>query len=517
MRLYWTHMRSAGMRLRPALRQDPTLSDWDSNASTAPTGAIRGGAAIAMSKIGGQVLILFTTVLLARLLTPREFGAVAVITAVLALGLILQEAGLSVATIQRERVSTEAVSTMFWINVALGLTLTTTFAALSHPIANFFRQPDLATICQATSLTFLLNGLVVQHRALLQRSMRFMTTARIDLGSVLVGGLCAIALAAAGFGYWALVAQLLIRDTLAMLMLAHAVRWRFSRPAVTSEVREMLVFGISMLGFNVMLTVSMNLQAVLVGRGVGLADAGIYTRAYALANIPQTLLQSAAAHVALPRLSRAQRDDAGFANFYYSGVQLMCLVTLPIVLGFAVFGDQIALVVYGSQWGEASDLLRVFSVGLAVAPLLHSTGPVFIARGDPHRMFRWGVFGACAAMIGTVIGLRWGTVGVAWGLSATMLFLLLPCLMYSYRGTELSVANVARAVGGIYAAAACALPLGWAARQVLASLPDPLELVLGLGFSAIMYVVLCYFVFGQKAAIRNIIERLLPKFGRPTR
>ena len=511
-------MRSAGMRLRPALRQDPTLSEWDSNAaSTGPTGAIRGGAAIAMSKIGAQVLMLGTLVILARLLTPREFGAVAVITAVLTLGLVLQEAGLSSATIQRERVSNEAVSTMFWINVALGLTMTTTFAALSHPIANFFRQPDLAAICQATSVTFLLNGLVVQHRALLQRSMRFMTTARIDLGSALVGSLCAIALAGAGFGYWALVAQLLIRDTFAMLMLVHAVRWRFNRPALTGEVREMLAFGFPMLGFSVMLTVALNLQAVLVGRGIGIADAGIYTRAHALANIPQSLLQSAAAHVALPRLSRAQHDDAGFASFYYSGVQLLCLVTLPIVLGFAVFGDLIALVLYGSQWGEVSELLRVFSVGLAVAPLLHSTGPVFIASGEPRRMFRWGVFGACAAMIGTVIGLRWGTIGVAWGLSATMLLLLLPCLMYSYRGTELSLAGVARAVGGIYAAAACALPLGWAARQGLASLPDPLELMLGLGFSALIYVALCYFVFGQKAAIRHIIERLLPKFGRPTR
>ena len=489
------------------------MSDWDSSTNSAPSEAIKGGAAIAMSKIGRQVLTLCIMVMLARLLTPEEFGAIAVIAAILALGLALQQAGLSGATVQRERVSNQAVSTMFWINVSLGLTLTLLFVALAHPIADFFHYPELAALCQAASLTFLLNGLVAQHRALLQRSMRFVTTARIDMGSALFGGLCAITLASAGFGYWALVAQVLTSDTLALLMLIRAVRWPLTRPALTSEVREMVTFGASMLGFNLVVTIAYNLHVVLLGRGVGIAAAGIYTRAYALARIPQSLLQTAAAHVALPKLSRVQGDDAGFASFYYKGVQLLSLVALPVALAFAVFGDQIALLVYGSQWGEVSDLLRIFSIGLAVAPLLHSTGPVFLARGEPHRMLRWGILSSCVIMLGTVIGVRWGTIGVACGWSASMLLLLLPCLIYSYRGTDLTLCGLIRAVGGVYAAAACALPLGWITRQVLAGLPMVLELGLALGFSLIVYFALCYFSFGQKALIKEIIKRLLPKRG----
>ena len=425
----------------PAGGQDPSLNDWDSSTqANAPDGAIRGGAAIALSKIGRQMLILLITIVLARLLTPAEFGAVAVVLAVVALGMVLQEAGLSSATIQREQVSTEAISTMFWISASLGLALTISFAALAHPLAAFFRQPDLVGLIQAMSLTFVLNGLVIQHRALLQRSMRFMTSARIDIGSALIGGLCAVAAAVAGFGYWALAAQMLVSDGLALLMLVTAVRWRITRPALTREVRGMLAFGSSLLGFSILVTVALNLQAIVIGRQAGPAAAGTYTRAYALASVPQGLLQTAAAHVAMPRLSRIH-EGSDFATFYYRGVQLLSLVVLPVALGFAVFGDQIAVLVYGPQWGDVADLLQIFSIGLVTAPLLHSTGPVFIARGEPHRMLRWGIFGAFVLIVGTIIGLRWGTIGVAYSWSAAMVLLLVPGLAYAYRDTELTLAR----------------------------------------------------------------------------
>ena len=506
--------RDSSKRSWHVTRWEPTLSDWDSDATkNSPTEAIRGGAAVAISRIGRQVLTLGMTVFLARLLTPEEFGAVAVVLALVALGMVFQQAGLSAATVQRQRVSTQAISTMFWVNTSFGLLLTILFAALAHPIANFLKQPELAALCQVTSVTFFLNGLVAQHRALLQRSMRFATTARIEIGSALFGGLCAIAVALAGLGYWALVAQLLMADAVALPMLLGAVRWQISRPVLTREVREMVSFGLSMLGFNLVLTAANNLQVILLGRNAGAASAGFYTRAYALASVPQNLVQSAAGHVALPKLSRVQRSGAKFAQFYYRSVQLLCLVTLPVALALAVFGDEIALVVYGPQWGAVADLLRIFAIGLAVTPLLHSTGPVFLARGEPQRMLRWGVFGSFVMMAGTLIGLRWGTTGVAWGWSASMLLLLVPGMVYGFRRTNITLGGLVRAVGGIYLAALCVLPLTWVARQVMSGLPTLLSLPLGLGLSLFAYVGLCYFAFGQRALIKTVIERLLPRLG----
>lgn len=495
---------------------DGPLSNW----SPSPTNnrsaedAIRGSAAIATSRVGRQVLSLCTTILLARMLTPDEFGAVAVITAFLMLGLVLQEGGLSAATIQRETVTHQAISTMFWINATVGLVLMLALAGSAPLLADFVNQPDLVPLCQATSMTFVLSGIVAQHRALLRRSMQFTTAARIELGSALVGGVCAIALAVAGFGVWALAAQMLVTDTLALLFLVRAVRWKLMRPRLTTEVRELVSFGSSMLGFSVLMTLSNNLHVVMLGRVIGTEAAGLYTRAYALASLPQNLLQTAAAHVAFPKLARAQDDETSFAAFYYRSVQLLTLVALPIALAFAIFGDQIALLVYGSAWGDAAGLLHIFAIGLALAPLLHSTGPVFLARGQPSCMLRWGVVGYSLIMLGSVAGLRWGIYGVAWGWSATTALLVLPGLLYCYRGTTLSLSGVVRTVRGIYAAGACALPLGWLARQLTAGFPMAVGFSLSFGITLIGYLALCYFLPGQKPVMRQVLDRLAPKFGR---
>lgn len=484
------------------------MSDWDSSFTDGtPTQAIRGGAIVAVSQIGRTLLVLCVTVLLARLLTPEEFGSVAVIMAVLALGLVMQDAGLTAATVQREKLSTQAVSTMFWINASFGLGLTMLFALLSHPLAVFLGHPHLTPLFQVASLTYVLNGLVTQHRALLQRSMRFATRARIDIGSALIGGLSAISLAAADFGYWALIAQTLTTDVVALILLVSVVRWRLRRPTLTREVLEMVRFGASTLGFQIVLTISFNLHVVLLGRNLGTSAAGIYTRAYALASVPQGLLQTAAGHVALPSLSRAQNADE-FAAFYYKGVQLLVLVAMPMTLAFAIFSDAIALIVYGPQWTDVTTLLQIFSVSLAVLPLLNGAGPVFLARNQPHRMLRWGIFGACVTILGTLVGLHWGTVGVAWGWTVAMLVLVLPCLVYTYRGSDLTIRQLARTVGGIYAAALCTLPVGWVARRSLGELPQLAELSLGFGVTLLAYILLCYFAFGQKPLIRQVAQRL---------
>lgn len=483
------------------------MSNWEqAGGKVSSSRAIRGGAAIAASNAGRQLLRLAVVIVLARLLTPEEFGVVAVMTALFAVGAVFQEMGLSAATVQRSAVSRQSLSTLFWINSGIGVLLTAGFAGLAPLIAGFFGRPELALLCRIASCTFLLNGLAVQHRALLQRDMRFGSQAATGMSAAALGGACALGMAATGWGYWSLVGQILVTDLVTLLLLLRAVHFVPGRPRMTTEVVDMLRFGGSLFGFNLVLSIAQNLNVALLGRSVGAAAAGLYTRGFTLASLPLGLLSGAAAYVALPKLSQFRESDAGFADFYYRGVQLIALVTAPVALLFALLGDTIALCVYGPQWVEAGPLLRIFGLGLLVSPLLHSTGQVFLARGQSQRMFRWGVFGACVIGAGTVLGLRWGAVGVAWGWSLSTLTLLVPGLVYAFRGTSISIGGVARSVVRVYCAAAAAAPLGLGVRRIFEDSSVWLQLGVTATLVLLAYIALCYFALGQKPLIREVAQ-----------
>lgn len=469
--------------------------------------AIRGGAALAFSQGARQIMRLLVTVILARLLLAEAFGVIALIMGILALGQTLQQAGLSAATVQRAQVSNSAISTMFWINTTLATLMTLAFMVGSSSLAAWFGKPELAGLVKAASLTFILNGVVAQHRALLQRQMRFVVAAKIEMFSALVGGLSAIAMALAGWNHWALLGQILITDLIALVLLASVVRWPLTAPSFTNEVLEMVKFGASLLGFNLVLAASRNLHVVLLGKSIGLTEAGLYTRGFALASIPGGLLQNSSAHVALPKLSRHHGDTLSFARFYYRSVRLMSLITLPIALAFALLSEEITLLVYGANWTEVAELLSIFSLGLAFSPLLHGTGPIFISRGEPHRMFRWGVFGSAVIGAGTIVGLRWGMPGVAWGWSGTTVLLLLPCLAYAYRGTNLTILETMKQVRGAYVAAVCAFPVGWLLHQASQGHGPLTVAIICFAGTSLVYFTLSYCVLGQRDLIDFIVDR----------
>jgi O-antigen/teichoic acid export membrane protein len=456
---------------------------------------------------GGKYFLRFgIMVVLARLLSPEEFGLVAILTAVFSVGAVFQELGLSAATVQRTNVSVQAISTLFWINTGIGGLLTIAFAVLAPMLANFYGRPELTLLCRVTAATFVLNGLAVQHRALLQRHMQFGAQARVDLLSSIAGGICALLLAWRGCGYWSLAGQILVTDATTLLLLIRATRFVPIRPAMTADVWEMLRFGSSLFGFNVLHCVSQNLYIALLGKTVGATAAGIYTRGFALASIPQGFLYSASAYVALPKLSKIKGVDLDFASFYYRGIQLLTLVTAPIAAFFAIFGDLITLCVYGQQWGEVAALIQIFSLGLAVAPILHSMGQIFVSRGEPHRMLRWGLVSSSVMTTCTVLGLHWGPQGAAWGWSLSMVVLLWPCVAYTVKGTAISVRGLISAVWRLYFAAALMIPIGLFTRHLLRDNSVWLQLPISLAVSLLAYLVLSYFILGQKSVIDSVLR-----------
>jgi len=195
---------------------------------------------------------------------------------------VFKDAGLSVATVQRERITHAQVSNLFWINVLVSALCGLVVAALSPLIARFYHNPKLVSVTLLLSLTFLISGSTVQHQALLKRQMRFKMLAFIDLGSMAVGAVIAVLMASLGFGYWSLVGSSLSMEGSAFLLTWSISRWRPQLPVRNSGIGPLVSFGTHRTIADFMTSLARGSDNLLIGRVYGAISVGLYSRASAL-------------------------------------------------------------------------------------------------------------------------------------------------------------------------------------------------------------------------------------------
>lgn len=197
--------------------------------------SVRGGAANVFGQGVGMALQIGTTIVLARLLSPTDYGLQAMVVTLTSFFSLFKDAGLNIAAIQRQTLTHEQTSTLFWINAALGSLLTIVVAAMAPLLARFYKDPRLLGLTVACSTVFLFSGLAVQHRALLDRSMRFTSSVKIDILSCTVGSIVAISMAGLGFGYWSLICQTISISMVGAVAVWIATPWLPGRPRWTPK------------------------------------------------------------------------------------------------------------------------------------------------------------------------------------------------------------------------------------------------------------------------------------------
>ena len=285
--------------------------------------SLRGGA-IAVAAQGGKVLLQTgTLMLLARLLSPDDFGLTGMAATLTGFLGLFRDAGLSAATVQRLEVTHEQISTLFWINLAVGIGLAACTVLLAPAVVQFYSEPRLYWIVIVTGASFIFNGLVAQHGALITREMRFATQARIDLTALAAGSAVGIIMAFLGWRYWSLVAAGLVNSIVGATSVLLAVPWSPGPPRRGVGVRSMLRFGGLSTCSGVLVFLAWNADNILVGRFWGTHALGLYGRAYQLATLPVEQLTSTLHGVAISGLSAIQ-DDTERLSRSFSGAIHCC-------------------------------------------------------------------------------------------------------------------------------------------------------------------------------------------------
>lgn len=406
--------------------------------------AVRGGAVTLAGQVLRIGLRLIGLAVLARLLVPEDFGLLYGVLAVTGFITVFREAGLSTATIQRDRINPGQISTLFWINVGLGAAVAAAVAALAPVLAWMYDDARAQGVTLALAGTALLAGFGVQHRALLRRQMRFGVTTSIDLVSVGVGLAAAIVAAWYGLGYWALVVEQYAAIAARLVMTMVACPWWPGLPRRGTGVRPMIRFGAELTGSAQLNYASRNADNFLIATFVGAGPLGLYGNAYRLLMLPLRSLNYPLSGVAVPTLSRLQDQPERFARYYFRAIGLLVFLGMPVV-GFA-FAEAPRLIelVLGPGWLEAADIFRALAPAAFVGTFGVASGWAFVALGRTDRQLRWNVVSTIVTVGAFVAGLPWGALGVAAAFSVVQVLERWPAMWYCYRGTFLRLSDLGR-------------------------------------------------------------------------
>lgn len=474
---------------------------------------VRGGVVTLGAQGIRFVLTTASFVVLARLLTPDDYGLIAMVTAIIGLAGHFKDIGLAEATIQREHITHDQVSTLFWLNTAISTTIALLIAAAAPAIANFYGEPRLVAVTLVLAANFAISGLLIQHQALLRRAMHFNQLAVINIASLIISVAAGIISAAMGAGYWALVIMPSAAIVSSVAGMWIACPWRPGRPVRGSGVRSMLAMGGNFAGFNIINYAARNLDNVLIGRWWGTAELGLYNRAYGLLMLPLTQINGPMSGVAVPAMSRLQNDPPRFRRFYLKAISLLTAVTMPLSLGLLALADEAVLVLLGDQWTEAATIFRFLAISSVVQPITNTVGWLYISRGRTDRMLQWGLIGTPIICLSFAAGLPWGGQGVALAYALTMVGIItIPCLWYATRGTMITLLDIAGAVWQPIAAAGIAALCTFAVRQMLVStLPPAAVLTVGLITMAAIYAAITLAPPTSRAFYRGLLADVMGK------
>ena len=392
--------------------------------------ASSGGFVTGTAQMAKFAINFASAAVLARLLNPSEFGLVGMVLAVTSLLGLFKDLGLSTATVQREYVTQQQVSNLFWTNVGLSGFLTLAGVALAPVLAWFYRDPRVTGIMLAISISFLLSGSTVQHQALLTRQMRFRSLAVIDVTSTLLGFATACYMAKLGYSYWALVAQQVCMAGSSLVLTWIASGWRPMLPSRGSGVRPMLRFGANLTFADLIGRTAMNTDSILVGRFFGAVPLGLYSRASVLLARPSQQILAPITSVVIPVLSRLQSDPQRYRRTFLRAFDMLALIMFPFAAMCLVLAKPMVLVVLGAKWLPVVPLFGGFTLVAISMPLSVLSSWLFMSQGRGRDLLHTYSIAGALTVVSFAAGLPWGPLGVVLSYAIFSFAVRLPILYH---------------------------------------------------------------------------------------
>ncbi len=458
--------------------------------SSLASASVRGVVWSAIERFSLQGVQFLIGIVLARLLSPSDFGLIGMLSIFLSVSQTFIDCGFSNALIRQKETTEKDYGTAFLVNFLISLLAFAILFVAAPFVASFYGMPLLSPVLRCVSLTLVLNALFAVHRARLTRSVDFKTQSKASLAAAVLSGVLGICMAYAGFGVWSLVVQSICNAALNLLLLTVLMRW-FPRPGFCKKSFDALfAFGSRLLAASLIHSVYINLYNLVIGKRYSAADLGFFTRAYHLARFPSNNFTGILNRVSLPILSRLQDDSEKLASVYAKYLKMACFAIFPLMFGLAALAEPTVVLLLGEKWRPSVLLLQILCLGFMFEPVIQTNLNLLYVKGRSDLVLRLEIVKkviAVAILAATsFFGIRWMCAGCAFFSLVDALF----CTFYSGRFIRLGTLRQALMLAPYYMFSLLMGVCVFAVSHLLDS--NALRLLVGIPFGAALYLGLAW-------------------------
>ncbi len=478
---------------------------------------VRGLKWSTISRISQQGLQYVSTIILVGVLSPDDFGLMAMSMIVIGFLDIFKDFGTSSAIIKEENPSNDLKCSLFWVNVGFGVLIFIIIYFTSPFLAELFNSGRVKSVLQILSLSFLITGLSIQQKALLEKELSFQILSLIELFSSAIAFLVALYLALNGFGVWSLVWQVLSNTFLNAVLIWIFSNWKPEFILKFSELRKITAYSSNLVGFNLINYFARNGDYFLIGKFLGEYALGHYYLAYRIMLYPLRNITTVISRVIFPAFSKIQHDNSKLRDAYIKITNSIAIITFPMMAGIAFVSFNFTEAFFGANW----DTVLVAQIIIILAPVgalqsvISTVGNIYQVKGKTDWMFKWSLFSSTVTLIGFVIGLNWGIIGVATSYLVTNLLMILPVFIIPFKLINLPIIKFFRSFELTFLSVIGMLVVLFFASYLIAdNYNNIITLLILISLGVVSYIVISYLI--NKKKLKEIIS-MLSKYYKATK
>ena len=342
----------------------------------------------AVQRFSTQGIQFLTTLVMARMLTPAEYGTIGMLSIFLAISSVFIDSGFVNALTRKQDRTHADICTVFYFNITISFIAYWVLFIAAPFIAAFYNMAELELVLRILGLSLILNSFYAVQATLLTINLDFKVQARINVIALIISAIIGIVMAYNGFSYWALVAQTLVSCSISALLFWHYSKWRPTLLFSTKSFKNMFRFGSKLLASSLLDSIYGNLYSIIIGKVFSASALGNYSRAESYANFPSISITGIMQRVTYPVLCRLQGDDHELANTYRSFIKISAFIIFPMMMLLSAFAYPFIIIIIGKQWEFSATMLQILCFSLMWYPIQAINLSLLLVKGRSDLSLR---------------------------------------------------------------------------------------------------------------------------------